>query len=356
MSHQSTGGNLAETLARMGFTRLIVIDRDRVELRNLSSQPYAMGEVGAPKARALAGGLYRAVQARVEARNLELTEVNAVALLAGSALVVDAFDNYVARATVTGAVRTLVLPCLPIGFSGDGLYGSVRWDRGYQVPRPSVGDPCDYPLTRPLALCLVALAARSIAEYVHAGAQQSYELTWADPRIVVAPLDTILSLLTREAPAVVVNTIGPFTDIAPRAVRACPPGTHYVDVANELAAVSDKLDLHEQAVATGRTLVTGAGFGVLATESVVLQLCAGRPPAARVRVDALASVVIEPGVIGSALAATIIDGVATGFRRVERGRIVRSWLARDLERLTTPDGVTLSSTSVGWTMPAGLWS
>jgi len=166
-----------------------------------------------------------------------------------------------------------------------------------------------------------------------------------DPRIVVGTLDATLSILAQEAPAVVVNTIGPFTNIAPRVVRACPAGTHYVDVANELAAVSDMLDPHEQAVATDRTLVTGAGFGVLATESVVLQLCAGRPPAARVRVDALASVAVEQGVIGSALAATIIDGVATGFRRVERGRIVRSWLARDLERLTTPDGVTLSTAS-----------
>lgn len=166
-----------------------------------------------------------------------------------------------------------------------------------------------------------------------------------EPRIVVGTLDATLSSLAQEVPAVVVNTIGPFTDIAPRVVRACPPGTHYVDVANELAAVSNMLDLHERAGATGRTLVTGAGFGVLATESVVLQLCAGRPPAARVRVDALASVAIEPGVIGSALAATIIDGVATGFRHIERGRIARSWLARDLERLTTPDGATLSTAS-----------
>ena len=56
----------------------------------------------------------------------------------------------------------------------------------------------------------------------------------------------------------------------PQVVRACPPGTHYVDVANEPAAVSGVLDLHEQAVAANRTLVAGAGFGVLATESVVL--------------------------------------------------------------------------------------
>jgi short subunit dehydrogenase-like uncharacterized protein len=107
-----------------------------------------------------------------------------------------------------------------------------------------------------------------------------------DPRIVAGALGTALSGLAQAAPAVVVNTIGPFAGTAPQVVRVCPPGTHYVDVANELAAVSGVLDLHEQAVATNRTLVTGAGFGVLATESVVLQLCEGQPPAARVRVDA----------------------------------------------------------------------
>ena len=60
------GGNLAETLARMGFARLKVVDRDGVEMRNLSTQPYSRAEVGAPKARVLANALYRAVQARVE--------------------------------------------------------------------------------------------------------------------------------------------------------------------------------------------------------------------------------------------------------------------------------------------------
>src|SRR5690348_12375951 len=48
------GGNLAEMLARMGFTRIKLIDRDRVDMRNLSTQPYSRAEVGTPKARALA--------------------------------------------------------------------------------------------------------------------------------------------------------------------------------------------------------------------------------------------------------------------------------------------------------------
>lgn len=140
------------------------------------------------------------------------------------------------------------------------------------------------------------------------------------------------------APAVVVNTIGPFTDSALPIVRACPPGTHYVDVANELFAVTEMLALHDEAVAAGRSLVTGAGFGVLATESVVLTLCEGRPPAERVRVDALASVESEPGVIGAALAGSIIDSVAAGGRRYEHGRLVRARLGADFERFDLPDG------------------
>src|SRR5436305_1313655 len=129
------GGNLAETLARMGFARLKVIDRDRIEMRNLSTQPYGRGEVGAPKARALATMLYRAVQAKVEPVAVELTAENAFRLLAGSALVVDLFDNAAARAAVSAAARALGVACLHVGFSPDGLYGSGAWEPAYQVPR-----------------------------------------------------------------------------------------------------------------------------------------------------------------------------------------------------------------------------
>jgi molybdopterin-synthase adenylyltransferase len=177
------GGNLAETLARMGFTRLRLIDRDRVEARNLSSQPYGRGEVGAPKARALANSLYRAVEARVEAAVTELATANAGALLAGSALVVDAFDNHAARAAVSATANLLALPCLHIGFSGDGLYGSGVWEPGDRVPSAGAGDPCDYPLTRPFALTMAALAARAVVQFLVDGQKENFELTWGDLRI-----------------------------------------------------------------------------------------------------------------------------------------------------------------------------
>lgn len=174
------GANLAETLARMGFVHLRLIDKDRVEMRNLSVQPYSRAEVGAPKARALANTLYRAIQAKVEPITTELTSSNAPELLKQSALVIDAFDNHLARAAVSQASRTAGLPCLHIGFSSDGLYGSGIWEPHYRVPRETPGDPCDYPLTRPFALLLSTLAARAITDFFRLGVPCTFEMTWHD--------------------------------------------------------------------------------------------------------------------------------------------------------------------------------
>ena len=177
------GGNLTETLARMGFSRLKLIDKDKVEMRNLSTQPYSRTEVGAPKARSLANMLYRAVQAKLEPVVVELSATNAVNLLKDSALVVDAFDNRAARAAVSEATRTLHIPCLHIGFSPDGLYGSGLWEPHYQIPQEAPGDPCDYPLTRPLALTLTSLAARAITDFFSTGQSNEFELTWNDLKV-----------------------------------------------------------------------------------------------------------------------------------------------------------------------------
>lgn len=158
------------------------------------------------------------------------------------------------------------------------------------------------------------------------------------PRVLAGQLETTLAELARSSPAVVVNTIGPFTVTATQAARACRRGTHYVDVANEFPAVESILDLHDEAADCHRTFVTGAGFGVLATESVLMRLCQGRETPSRVRVDAVASVATEPGVIGSALASSILDGVSAGGSRVEHGHLTRSPVGGEPSRLTTPDG------------------
>ena len=125
------GANLAETLARMGLRRLRAIDRDRVAAHNLSTQPWTQQDVGAAKARVLAAALYRAVGARVEPQQVELTRANAESLLFGSAVVVDAFDNLPARRAVASAATALGIPCLHIALGGAGDYGCGLWDDAY---------------------------------------------------------------------------------------------------------------------------------------------------------------------------------------------------------------------------------
>ncbi|MFJ9782063.1 hypothetical protein ACIRSS_20930 [Amycolatopsis sp. NPDC101161] len=129
--------------------------------------------------------------------------------------------------------------------------------------------------------------------------------------VVADGVEAIAAEIRRQRPAVVVNTIGEYAATAATIARACLPGGHYVDLAADLAAVSRLLDLHEEALAGGSTFVTGAGFGVLATEAVVAKLCEGRDTPSRVQVDALASVAVEAGAVGVALAASIVDALTT---------------------------------------------
>src|ERR1044072_5740019 len=75
------GANITESLARQGFGKLRVIDRDRIEERNLSTQPYFSSDVGAFKAKMLANSLYRALAVEVEAIAEDLTPTNADRLL-----------------------------------------------------------------------------------------------------------------------------------------------------------------------------------------------------------------------------------------------------------------------------------
>jgi short subunit dehydrogenase-like uncharacterized protein len=164
--------------------------------------------------------------------------------------------------------------------------------------------------------------------------------------VVSGSFESLLDQLRNAAPAVVVNTIGPFARTSAQVIEACPPGTHYVDIGNELAGVQAVLDGHDRAVAEGRTAVTGGGFGTLATESVVLRICQDRPAPARVRVDAIPSLATEKGFIGSALAGSMLDGAPDGGRRVEHARLVRFPVAGARQQLTTPSGDTVHTAAL----------
>src|SRR5437588_3995585 len=82
------GSHLADNLARQGFRQLRVIDRDRVEEHNISTQLYGESDVGAWKVEVLRQRLFRATGVEIDALRKELTDRTAGTLLQNAGLVI----------------------------------------------------------------------------------------------------------------------------------------------------------------------------------------------------------------------------------------------------------------------------
>ena len=172
------GANITENLARSGFGKLVVIDRDRIEERNLSTQPYYKTDVGAYKAKILTNSLYRALGTAIDGRSQELTTTNAAQLLRDAKIVIDTFDNSVSRQTLKDYCNKSQLPCLHVGLASD--YSEVIWNNNYRVPSAINDDVCDYPLARNLVILTVAVACEVLINFIASGQQQSFTITLND--------------------------------------------------------------------------------------------------------------------------------------------------------------------------------
>ena len=145
------GSHLVDNLTRQGFRKLRVIDRDRVDEHNVSTQLYGAGDVGAAKVEVLRNRVFRAVEFEIEAVNKDFTDRSARSLLKGAAIVVDTFDNSASRQLVQKQCRESALNCLHVGLYTD--YCEAIWDERYRVPGDVAGDVCEYPLRTPGSIC-----------------------------------------------------------------------------------------------------------------------------------------------------------------------------------------------------------
>ena len=179
------GSNLADTLIRQGFRHLRVIDRDRVEEHNVSTQIYGEGDVGAWKTDVLRNHLFRAAGVEIDAQRQELSDRSARKLLKDSQLVIDTFDNSASRRVLQDHCRGHGLACLHAGLFAD--YGEVIWDEQYRVPSDAGQDVCDYPLARNLVLMTVAVAAETVVRFVMEGRRENWSITLGD--FAVRPLE-----------------------------------------------------------------------------------------------------------------------------------------------------------------------
>lgn len=128
------GSVSAELLVRAGVGRVVLVDRDVVELTNLQRQTlFAERDVGQPKAQAAARRL-RSINGdvRVEPRAMDLDGLTAQDLVAGTDVLIDGTDNFETRYVINDAAIAAGIPA---------VFGGAVGVRGTVVPVVP-GGPC----------------------------------------------------------------------------------------------------------------------------------------------------------------------------------------------------------------------
>ena len=170
------GSNCAVMLARSGVGRLIVIDGDAVEERNLNRQHYFPRHIGMRKAEALAEQIAElAPQTAVEALPLWLDEKNIPSVIGKAPLWIEAFDSAPAKALFA----TLALRAGRTVVSGSGMAGIGRGVMKRRVLRASGGllalagdfasDIADAPPLAPRVMQCAAMQADAALEWILTG-------------------------------------------------------------------------------------------------------------------------------------------------------------------------------------------
>lgn len=159
----------------------------------------------------------------------------------------------------------------------------------------------------------------------------------------VAPLEGLASILG-DGVEVLVNVAGPFELTVPLAARAAvEAGVHYVDLANEYAAVTALQAFAPQFEAIGRSAMPAAGFGTVATDLL-----------ADLLVNAITSVVrLELGMqiggdgrsAGAAVSAARV--LAGGGAQLVNGELVHVRLGSHARRHPQAPGLSLVPVALG---------
>lgn len=169
------GSHLALLLRNLGD--LILVDGDRIEMKNVLAQFHAKPGVGKNKTVALAQML-SLFDKKTTTFPVMVSPTNMVGILSGADLVVDCMDNGASRRLVQGGVRQLGIPCLHGGVDAQGTVGRIVWDEQFLVEdEDKVGTPtCEDGANLPFSALIASYMAISIRDFVRSGRRDSYSV------------------------------------------------------------------------------------------------------------------------------------------------------------------------------------
>lgn len=178
------GSNLAINLARQGFSNFILVDFDRVEYNNLSTQAYFNQDIDRLKVQSLSSILHEiSDDIDIETHHFKLdNNSRTMSVLKKADIIIDCFDNTESRQLLKDYGKTSKTPTLHGGLYED--YAETFWNDKYIVPQVSNGiDICEYPLARNIILLLVSVMSEEIIKFCLEQKRSNWCITLKDFKI-----------------------------------------------------------------------------------------------------------------------------------------------------------------------------
>lgn len=171
------GSHLVQAL-RNEKVSFVVIDFDRVEMKNVASQFHLKGSVGKKKTQALQQAMQFCYGRKIDVVGNKLTADNDVQLLSGADLLVDCLDNGEARRLVQGFARANGVPCLHGALAANGDFGRVIWDEDFVVDDAAPGAAtCEEGEFLPFIQVVSAYLALAVQQFIQTRRKVGYSIT-----------------------------------------------------------------------------------------------------------------------------------------------------------------------------------
>lgn len=172
------GSHLAQSVRNVKVP-IRLIDFDRVEIRNTTSQWHGKMFVGQNKAKALQQALQGMFGLKVDASPYRLTADNADALLRGATLIVDCTDNKATRDLIQVYARAQNIQCVHGALAAAGQqFARVIWTDRFKSDQEEPGaTTCEDGEDLPFICSAAAVLAETVRHFLATGEQRSWQIT-----------------------------------------------------------------------------------------------------------------------------------------------------------------------------------